>query len=227
MFHVEHSDEQAARAVLTDSLAVLSIKISEAATSRLLRYFTLLLQKNEHVNLISPRQDLQTKIIIHLTDSLTPLIWPGLPKRATAMDFGSGGGLPAIPLAIVRPEWRYALVEATGKKTTFLGEAREILNLENISISNKFLESAKNPENILYDLITARGVSDLKKLFAIAAPRLNRGGFFIAFKGPQGEQELRDAADEMEKRKLILHASLNFKLPLVDAERRLFIFQKS
>jgi 16S rRNA (guanine527-N7)-methyltransferase len=142
------------------------------------------------------------------------------------MDFGSGGGLPAIPLSIARPEWRCTLIESTGKKTAFLHEVRETLQLDNVAVTNKFLEPGKNAEGIFYDLITARGVSDLQKLFSIAGPRLNKDGFFIAFKGPQGRQELQDSAAVLKKMKIALYDCLEFKLPFLEAERRLFIFQK-
>jgi 16S rRNA (guanine527-N7)-methyltransferase len=226
MFHVEQFNRALASSIFSDSLSALGIKIDQSAQGKIMDYFALLLNKNEQINLISPKQNLQTKVIVHLTDSLTPLIWPDLPAAAMAMDFGSGGGLPAIPLAIVQPDWQYTLIESTGKKTAFLSEAREALALNNVIVNSKFLEPGKNTENINYDLITARGVSDLTKLFALAGPRLKQGGFFIAFKGPQGEYELDEAEAEMAKRKMQLYDCLNFKLPGLEAERRLFIFQK-
>ncbi len=223
---MEHFDEQLADSVLSDSLAALNIQIEESAQAKIMAYFRQLLEKNERVNLISSKLDIKTKIIIHLADSLTPLMWPDLPFKAQAMDFGSGGGLPAIPLAVARPDWEYSLVESTGKKTAFLNEVRESLALNNIMVSNKFLEPGRNSENIFYDLITARGVSDLARLFSIAGPRLKKGGFFIAFKGPQGEQELKDSASELKRRKLDLYERLNFKLPFLEAGRLLLIFKK-
>ncbi len=227
LFHVEHFNEQIISSVLSDSLSTLNIKIDESAQSKLIAYFILLLNKNTLINLISPKQDIKTKVIIHLVDSLTPLIWPDLPIcAAKAMDFGSGGGLPAIPLSIARPEWLYTLVESTGKKISFLNEVRESLSLNNIITANKFLEPGKNNENCFYDLITARGVSNLKKLLSIAGPRLNKNGFFIAFKGPQGDFELKNSSGELKKRNMALHDCLTFTLPFLEAERRLFIFQK-
>lgn len=225
---MEHLDRQSINSILYNSLSALNITIEKDAQSKLIAYFALLISKNEKINLISPKQDIETKIIIHLVDSLTPLIWPDLPVQAVkAMDFGSGGGLPAIPLSIVRPEWFYTLVESTGKKTSFLDEVRESLSLHNIIVTNKFLEPGKNNENFFYDLITARGVSALKKLLSIAGPRLRKNGFFIAFKGPQGELELKDSAGELKKRNMRLYERLNFNLPFLEVERRLFIFQKT
>ncbi len=225
---MEHLDRQAINSILSNSLSALNITIEKDAQSKLITYFTLLLSKNEIINLISPKQDIETKVIVHLVDSLTPLIWSGLPRHTVkAMDFGSGGGLPAIPLSIVRPEWFYTLIESTGKKTSFLNEVRESLSLYNITVTNKFLEPGKNDENHFYDLITARGVSNLKKLLSIAGPRLNKNGFFIAFKGPQGELELKDSASELKKRNINLHDCLSFKLPFLEVERRLFILQKT
>ena len=224
---MEHFDEQLVNSILSESLEALGITIHREAQSKLIAYLAILLEKNERVNLISSKQDLRTKTIIHLVDSLTPLMWSDWPTgRIKALDFGSGGGLPAIPLSIAQPECLYTLIESTGKKAAFLAEARDSLALDNVVVINTFLEPGKNAENSFYDLITARGVSDLKNLFSIAGPRLPKGGFFIAFKGPQGEQELKDSSAELKKRKLALFESLTFKLPFVEAERRLYIFQK-
>ncbi|UQZ89642.1 16S rRNA (guanine(527)-N(7))-methyltransferase RsmG [Deltaproteobacteria bacterium Smac51] len=228
MFHVEHFDEQIIKSVLCDGLDALKININESAIDKLISYFVLLLIKNEFVNLISPKQDLHTKIIVHLVDSLTPLMWRSLPQESIkAMDFGSGGGLPAIPLSIVRPEWNYTLIESTGKKALFLEEVQSILSLDNVEVYNNFLEPGKNHEKSYYNLITARGVSDMEKLFSIAGPRLKGDGFFISFKGPQGEREIKDSVNEMKKRKMALCDRIDFKLPFLEADRSLFIFQRN
>ena len=224
---MEHQNQQTIKSVLRESLHTLKIEIKAGSDDAIAAYFRLLLQKNEFINLISPKQDIRDKVIIHLVDSLTPLLWSELPQTAQAMDFGSGGGLPAIPLSIARPGWHYTLIESTGKKTSFLSEVQSRLSLDNITVINSFLESGKNSENRFYTLITARGVSDLKKLLSFSGPRLSKGGFFIAFKGPQGDQELKDSHSELKKRKMALCERLDFTLPFLEAERRLFIFQKS
>lgn len=83
---------------LTEGLKQLSLNVSSLALDKMVNYFELLLQANDSLNLISPKQDLKTRVGVHLLDSLTPLLWSDWPQTLSAMDLGSGGGLPAIPL---------------------------------------------------------------------------------------------------------------------------------
>lgn len=214
------------RNTLVDGLTQLGLRLDDLVVEKAVDYFLLLLARNKSVNLVSPKQDIQTQIVVHLVDSFSLLLIEGLPHRLSALDFGSGGGLPAIPLSLVFFDWHYTLVESTGKKAAFLSLVKDELSLNNVEIINRFLEPGANPENVVYDLVTARAVSDIGKLAAIVGPRLKRGGLFIAFKGPQGQSEIDEAAAELKKRRLCLIDKLNFVLPLVDAHRSLFIFKK-
>lgn len=223
MFHVE----PVIKDVLLQGLQSLGLSLPADYTDRLCRYFNMLIIKNEFVNLISPKQNLETKVIIHLLDSLSPLLWDKLPQKAHAMDLGSGGGLPALPLSIVRPNWIYSLVEATGKKVNFLDEVKTELQLNNIKLINGYLNPNSNRENVKYDLISARGVSSLDNLIPIIGPRLSSQGLFMAYKGPQADEELILAGNTMAKWKIELIDRLSFKLPMVNADRVLLFFRKT
>jgi 16S rRNA (guanine527-N7)-methyltransferase len=214
------------KSLLCEGLAELGLTFGEPVIDRLVDYFDLLIRKNEVLNLISPRQDIRTRVAVHLVDSLTPLFWDKWPGELQALDIGSGGGLPAVPLALVFPGWKYTLAEATAKKAVFLAEVKEALGLDRLTIRNRHLEPNKNMEGVVYDLVTARAVSELKKLAPLAAPRVARGGYFLAFKGPQGSRELTEADKELRRQKLHLVDQIDFVLPLVEARRSLFLFEK-
>lgn len=209
------------RAYLEEGLEQLGLSGSSLDLDKLIAYFEMLLRANDSLNLISSRQDLRTRVAVHLLDSLTPLLWTDWPRSLSALDLGSGGGLPAIPLSLAFPDWELCLVEATGKKTVFLASVKDSLQLANIRIMNKYLEPDKNPEGQLFDLISARGVSDLKKLSAIAGPRLKPGGRLLAFKGPQASTEFAAAEPKLKQWKLKLDDRIDFVLPLVEAKRSL------
>lgn len=219
-----NSDE--IKETLVRGLSALGIKLDEVIIDKVTAYFKLLLEKNRVVNLISPKQDIMTQTIVHLVDSLSLLQYEKLPRNISALDFGSGGGLPAIPLSLALADWRYTLVESTGKKAAFLSAVKSELNLVNVDIMNRFLEPGLNRENIVYDIITARAVTETAKLLSIAAPRLKQGGLFIAFKGPRGDLELSDCTKELKKDKMCLVDKLDFILPELSAKRSLFIFEK-
>jgi len=225
MFHVKHKNE--IQKFLTEGLKSLNIDLTESVLDKIVYYFIMLLDKNIHINLISQKQDLKTKVGVHLLDSLSSLMWNELPRQARSLDFGSGGGLPAIPLSIVQTGWNYDLVESTGKKISFLTEVKAELKLENVNLINKYLNPNINDENIFYDLITARAVSSLDKLITIVGPRLNQNGIFIAYKGPQAESELSQAKKELKKWSMDIIKYSEFKLPLIEANRTLLFFKKN
>jgi 16S rRNA (guanine527-N7)-methyltransferase len=212
------------RETLDSALAALGLSLSLETRDRLGAYFELLLARNEKINLISARQPRQVQVVVHLVDSLTPLLWPDWPDQARALDMGSGGGLPALPLALARPGWHWDLAEATGKKAAFLREAQAALGLDQVQVVADYLKPGVNDQGRLYEYITARGLADLGRLAALAAPRLAPGGRLLAFKGPRGEQELREQAKTLAAWKLTLDRRLDLTLPLVQARRTLFLF---
>jgi 16S rRNA (guanine527-N7)-methyltransferase len=94
------------------------VVLSEGQVGLLLHYAELLLDYNQRVNLTGAK-DLAELEVRHLLDSIT--VAPHLPDApASVIDVGSGGGLPGLPLAIVRPELSFTLLDSVGKKTTFL-----------------------------------------------------------------------------------------------------------
>jgi len=214
------------RATLDTALDALALPIDIEVRDRLLAYFEILLAQNEKVNLISARQTRPVQVVIHLVDSLTPLLWPDWPAQGRALDLGSGGGLPALPLALARPAWFWDLAEATGKKAAFLREVQAALNLTRVQIIADYLKPGNKAPGRPYDLITARGLADLGRLAALAGPRLATGGRLLAFKGPKGEGELKTGARALAASKLKLDRRLDLVLPLVEARRSLFLFVK-
>lgn len=208
------------------AMSEIDIAIDDQLVDHLMRYFTLLLEKNQSLNLISSKQDLKTQIVVHLVDSLSILLSSHLPSAGTILDFGSGGGLPAIPLSIVLPNLQFTLIDSTRKKTDFLLSLRETLKLNNVSILNRYLEPNSNKEDCFYNFITARAVSKLNNLLAIAVPRLLPGGIFAAYKGPHIDVELSELSQSLKKMNVKLIDRIDFSLPFVQAQRSLVFFLK-
>lgn len=218
--------DQIAYDYLVEGIQILGLNILDADLQLLLNFFDLLTEKSKVMNLISSKQDLKTKIDIHLIDSLSLLAWDKLPAEADLLDFGSGGGLPGIPLSICRPAWSCTLVDSKAKKIRFIETVKNELNLDNVRPKSLFLELGRNPEKEFYSLVTARAVSSLDTLAAIAGPRLKKGGLFAAYKGPQVDDEIKEAQAGLKKWGLELFDELRFKLPLGGADRVIAIFKK-
>lgn len=214
------------RAAFDTALAALGLQLETEVKDCLLAFFEFLLARNKQINLISARQSPAVQVVAHLVDSLTPLLWPDWPAELPALDLGSGGGFPALPLALARPGWTWDLAEATGKKAAFLQEAQAFLGLTRVKIIPAYLKPGVIDQARLYELVTARGLAALEGLAALAGPRLVSGGRLLAYKGPRGEGELAAAAKALGKWKLELERRLDFTLPLIEARRSLFLFIK-
>lgn len=119
-----------------------------------------------------------------------------LPPGARVIDVGSGGGLPGIPLAIVRPDVQVTLLEATAKKAAFLERAVAALGLANARvIAARAEEAAHRPaEREAYDVAVARAVAALPALVELALPFVRVGGVLAAVKGSRAGQEIAAAA---------------------------------
>src|SRR5215471_2734280 len=103
-----------------DAAAALGVEFEPGDVERLGLYLALLLETNKSVNLTAITDPAQAWTR-HILDSLTLLsLLSELPEGGSIIDVGTGGGLPGIPLAIVSPHLRVALLEATGKKAEFL-----------------------------------------------------------------------------------------------------------
>ena len=166
-----------------------SLSLAAGQEALLRRYLGLLLEKNRTLNLTAVR-DPDAAWDRHILDSLS--LTPFLQGSRRLLDLGSGGGLPGIPLAIVRPDLEVALLEATGKKTRFLEEAVAELGLPNVSVINARAEdTAREPgHRARYDTVTARALASLAALVELALPFLEEGGRLLAMKGARLSEEL-------------------------------------
>jgi 16S rRNA (guanine527-N7)-methyltransferase len=130
----------------------------------------------------------------HVGDSLTLL--PFLPKtNFTLADVGSGGGVPGIPLAIVRPDAQVLLIESTQKKAAFLENTIRRIGLGNVRVSTHRAEDeARGPARESFDVIVARALAAMNILAEWCLPLVKVGGKLLAMKGGKISEELPAAA---------------------------------
>ena len=123
-----------------------------------------------------------------------------LPGGSRVADLGSGGGVPAIPLAIFRPDLHFTLVESTQKKANFLEAVALRLGLANVSVAADRAEQvARGPAKGTFDAVTARALARLSVLVPLAAPLLRPGGRMLFIKGQRASEELTEAGHVMRK----------------------------
>ena len=172
-------------------------------------YYEELTAWNQRFNLtaIVGHRDVQIK---HFLDSLTCLLALPTQGRTTdhalpdtvpiyrasqplrCIDIGTGAGFPGLPLKIVRPELVLTLLESTAKKTVFLKQLVNRLDLENVEIIHGRAEDlGRDPRyRERYDVVLARAVAQLQTLAEYCLPFCKVGGRFVAQKGPDISAEL-------------------------------------
>ncbi len=172
--------------VLAAGLAQMNIELSRERQEMLLDYLALLQRWNRAYSLTAVTQPTEM-VARHLLDSLSLL--PFLRGRLF-VDAGSGGGLPGVPLAIARPDWRVILLDSNGKKIRFLRQVRRELALANIEPVQDRLETYR-PESPP-DAIITRALAPLDRLVRWAKFWLEQGIPLIAMKSDRVETEIRD-----------------------------------
>jgi len=167
--------------------------VSRETQQRLETFVALLLQWQQKTNLISPATipNLWTR---HVADSLQLIDLA--PDAKVWVDFGAGGGFPAIPVACAlaeRPGAQVHLVESNGKKAAFLREAIRATGVPAV-VHQKRIEDCGDSFGDKVDVVSARALAPLKILCDQAFPLIARGAVGLFPKGQDVAAELTEAA---------------------------------
>lgn len=185
------------------SLTALGIASPKGATDRLARFFELLLEANRVHNLtaITDPDEVWTR---HGHDAL--LLVPLVPENAAVADLGSGGGIPALPLAVYRPDLRLTCMESTGKKVRFLEDTAAALDLPNLSVQQgRVEEMGRNPDfRAQFDAVIGRAFTSLNGFLEMGAPLAKTSGILLPHKGARFQEELSRSRQAMR----LLHLEL-------------------
>lgn len=153
-------------------------------------YLKLLLKWNARLNLTAIR-DPEGILRRHFIESVQcAQSLPALPEGATLLDFGSGAGLPGIPIAICRPELAVTLAESQGKKAAFLREAVRCLNLA-AEIYDGRVEDM--PASRSFSIVTLRAVDKMIPACQMASQRVADNGWIVPFATRSTSNEIKAA----------------------------------
>ncbi|RKT25521.1 16S rRNA m(7)G-527 methyltransferase [Paraburkholderia sp. RAU2J] len=211
------SIQQALAPLLADGVRELGLDLSDTQLGKLLDYVALLSKWNAVYNLTAIR-DPRQMLIQHILDSLS--IVPHLAPRgpSSALDVGSGGGLPGIVLAIVLPDWTVTVNDIVHKKTAFQSQAKAELGLANLSVVTGRVETLRPGAEVpaKFDVIVSRAFAELADFVTLARHLVAEQGAIWAMKGvrPEGEIERLPAGAHVEQ-------IIRLQVPLLDAERHL------
>ena len=172
------------REVLSAGARELALPLDVAHAESLLKLVDELQAGNAQFNLTAIR-DRPGMLRKHILDSLT--LQPYLRGERIA-DVGTGAGFPGLVLAIVNPQRRFSLIEATGKKARFVEQTAGRLGLNNVQVAHSRAESYRPFE--LFDTVVARALSSLADFVAFAGHLCTPQGRLLAMKGKRPDDEL-------------------------------------
>ena len=157
-----------------------------------------MLEFNKKTNLTALRDE-RSVISRHIADCL--LAAKHLPENGTILDVGSGGGMPALPFAIVRPDLKIVALDATAKKTAYIASAAEHLGLNNVSILTGRAEELGTDTKYRekFDVCSARAVAELRVLLEWCVPFIKPNGYFLSLKGKNAITELENAQNALKQ----------------------------
>lgn len=186
VFHVEHSHPRGADMTREEVVS---------GRQNALEAFATLLRASPH-NLLSAKglEEIESR---HFPESVA--FAESLPASTRLLDVGTGGGLPGIVIAIVRPDIEVHLLEATGKKARFLDDVATELGLSFTVHHGRAEALARPPLRDSFDTVSARAVAPLAKLSSWCAPYLRLGGRLHAIKGEQWRAELEASGDAIRR----------------------------
>ena len=177
--------------LFSNILKELKVELTDQQYSKLEKYSAFLQEYNRHTNLTAIKEE-QDIYIKHFYDSLTLCRIIDLRKINNLLDIGTGAGFPGIVLKIFYPNLKITLLDSNNKKTKFLTELVNILELNNVEIINSRAEDFVKKRLNAYDLVTARAVANLRVLSEISLPFVRECGYFVAMKSSV-EEELNEA----------------------------------
>lgn len=125
---------------------------------------------NEKINVIS-RKDFENFYLHHVLHSLSIAMVFDFPAGYEIMDLGTGGGFPAIPLAIFFPEVHFNLVDSVNKKLKVAKSIADAIELKNISVQHIRAEDIHDKK---FDVIVSRAVAPLKDIWHWSKPLLKK-----------------------------------------------------
>ncbi|ACC72208.1 16S rRNA (guanine(527)-N(7))-methyltransferase RsmG [Paraburkholderia phymatum] len=208
---------QALVGLLDEGVHELGFDLRADQKGKLLDYVALLAKWNAVYNLTAIR-DPRQMLIQHILDSLSIVPHLASLERASALDVGSGGGLPGIVLAIVFPAWSITVNDIVQKKSAFQSQVKAELGLTNLSVVTGRVERLQPGVEVpgKFDVIVSRAFAELADFVTLARHLVADNGAIWAMKGVRPDKEIERLPEGAQVKQVI-----RLKVPSLDAERHL------
>ena len=196
-------------------LANLGYLLTDRQKEQYERYFELLVEWNEKINLtaITDKDEVYLK---HFYDSIAPIL-QGLIKNQPIrlLDIGAGAGFPSLPMKILFPELDVTIIDSLNKRINFLHLLAEELGLDGVHFYHGRAEDFAQDKafRAQFDLVTARAVARMQVLSELTIPYLKVGGRLLALKASNAPEELEEAKTALNMLFSKVEDNLQYALP--------------
>ena len=174
------------------------------------KYMQAFIEQNSRVNLVS-KNDEKFLWEKHIFDSLAiGAVFDKYGMPASLLDIGTGGGFPAVPIALEYPEIEVYALDSIRKKINAIENIKSELDINNLHTICERAEKITEK----FDVVTSRAVAPLKVITEYAIPRLKPDGIFVAYKSLKTQEEISDAAGILKKYNAKVADVIEYSLPL-------------
>lgn len=177
--------------ILINGLAKWDIHITEEQTELLERFRVHVTETNKVMNLTAITEPIEFTQK-HYLDSASLLTAKDF-KGKRVVDVGCGAGFPGMPLKLLCPECEVTLLDSLGKRINFLQDCIENMRLTGIEAVHARAEDFAKDNRESYDFAVSRAVARLNILAELSLPMVRTGGYFIAMKSIDSDEEIQRA----------------------------------
>ena len=196
-------------------LAEQNLPLSDQQKKQFERYFELLVEWNEKINLtaITDKEEVYLK---HFYDSIAPILQGLIPNETIKLlDIGAGAGFPSLPMKILYPQLDVTIIDSLNKRINFLQLLAQELDLDGVHFYHRRAEDLAQDKNFRaqYDFVTARAVARMQVLSELTIPYLKVGGKLLALKASNAPEELLEAKNALNLLFSKVEDNLSYALP--------------
>ena len=196
-------------------LAEQNLPLSDQQKKQFERYFELLVEWNEKINLtaITNKEEVYLK---HFYDSIAPILQGLIPNETIKLlDIGAGAGFPSLPMKILYPQLDVTIIDSLNKRINFLQLLAQELDLDDVHFYHGRAEDLAQDKNFRaqYDFVTARAVARMQVLSELTIPYLKVGGKLLALKASNAPEELLEAKNALNLLFSKVEDNLSYALP--------------
>ncbi len=204
----------------------LTQSVPSCAAQQLAQYGSMLLEKNQVMNLTAIREPDQVARL-HMLDCAALLKLADFEGKAL-IDVGTGAGFPGLPLKILVPSLQVTLLDSLNKRVDWLEEVSQTLSLSHVRVLHARAEEQALVKGYRdsFDFATARAVADLRILCELCLPYVKPGGMFLSMKSTNSDQELSEAAHAIQLMGGRVKEVVDYTIPDTQVAHRVVCIQK-